>query len=121
MRDRTVKTRPVKRQFFVPYSGKIADITHADTDKHTLDLATALSDTRKIIMVIITWIRISGTGELAVYPNEGTGTHYGASWTSSSIASFPLVIKDGTQRLQYALSVASDDFDMYCKGYVVEA
>lgn len=32
----------------------------------------------------------------------------------------PCVIADGTQRLQYSLVVANDDYDLYCLGYVVE-
>jgi len=105
------------RQIFVPYNGKIADITHADTNKHTLDLATALSETRKIIALVLTGYRVTGTGYMCVYPNEGVlaqETYYGTHCAFTIIA-------NGSQRVQYALSVAGEDFDMRCFGYVVEA
>jgi len=106
-----------KRQIWVPYNGKIADITEADTNKHTLDLQTALSETRKIIGVIVFANRISGTGFLEVYPNEGAAALYVSDTSDfSQIA----IIADGTQRLQYDQTVANDDFDLFCFGYVVE-
>jgi hypothetical protein len=107
-----------KIALFVPYNGKIADITHADTNKHTLDLATALSETRKIIVVIVMSGRMAGTGYLNCYPNEGADRILTGS---GSGADHSVVIKDGTNELRYALSVANDDFDLYCFGYVVEA
>ena len=106
------------RQIFVPYNGKIADITHADTNKHTLNLATALSETRKIIAVIIGNFRISGTDGVYFYPNEG-GTECLSGTDRRWIGT--VVIADGTNRLQYALAAANADFDLHCFGYVVEA
>jgi len=104
------------RQIFIPYDGKIADITHPDTNKHTLDLATILTETRKIIGLIIYIFRMAGTGGFIVYPAEGaTGL-----WISNGDKSPTIVIADGTQRLQYSLYVANDDWDIYCSGYVVE-
>jgi len=101
----------------VPYNGKIADITEADTNKHTLDLAAALGETRKIIGVQITPELIAGTGEFYFYPNEGAKTCAASEYGLNP----PMVIiKDGTNRLQYNLTVANDDFDLYCVGYVVE-
>ena len=108
---------------FVPYNGKIADISHPDTDKHFLDLATALGETRKIIAVKLVASRMSGGGSFFVYPNEGDtgiqGTQgQGETWM------FYLglcIIKNGSQRLQYSQLWAGDDWDLYCLGYVVEA
>jgi len=111
------RCRVAGHQIFVPYNGKIADITHADTNLHTLDLAAALTETRKIIAVIVMDQKITGTGVLNVYPNEGAQSSYLSGDTM--LMGF-VVIADGTQRLQYALSVANDDFDLYCLGYVVE-
>jgi len=112
------------RQFFVPMNEKIADITHADTLQHFLALAPVLHapgvappETRKIIVIILTSERQAGTGGFTVYPNEG-------GWCDISIWKaypVPIVIANGTQRLQYSLPVANDDFDLYCMGYVVEA
>lgn len=111
------KTTHLKRHIFVPYNGKIADITHADTNKHTLDLATVLSETRKIIAVIISTLRIAGTGTLYIYANEGTNPFYmGTTENHAETA----IIANNTQRLQYALQDANSDWDLYCIGYVVE-
>jgi len=113
-----------KGQTFVPYNGKIADITHADTNKHTLTLANGAGtgaiagETRKIIAVIIGNFRISGTGGCYFYPNEG-GTECLSGTDRRWIGT--VVIADGTNRLQYALAAANDDFDLHCFGYVVEA
>jgi len=113
-----------KGQTFVPYNGKIADITHADTNKHTLTLANAAGtgaiggETRKVTMVITQTNRIAGAGSLLLYPNEGTVL---VETDLLASALYPIVIANGTQRLQYALTVAGSDFDLYCMGYVVEA
>jgi hypothetical protein len=105
------------QQIFVPYNGKIADITHADTDKHNLDLETALGETRKIIAVIVFVYRMLGSGMMAFYPNEAAA----GVMTNADLYTHFVIIKDGTQRLQYSLTVANDDYDLYCIGYVVEA
>lgn len=106
------------QQIFVPYNGKIADITHADTNKHTLDLQTALSETREIVAIIPWATRISGSGGFYMFPNEGTQE---VNSTGDTAKQCFIVIKDGTNRIQYLLSVANDDWDLYCLGYVVEA
>lgn len=111
------KLRP-PRQITVPRNTKIAVITHADTAKHFLDLAVALSETRKIISVDINVQRTIGTGNFGMYPNESVTQ--GAAITYLSYLQH-VVIADGTQRLQYSLSVVNDSFDVYCFGYVVEA
>ena len=110
-------------QIFVPYNAKIADITHADTNLHTLTLANAAGtgaiagETRKIVALAIDANRVAGTGNFYVYPNEGVNT-YNATWGSEGEM---VVIANGTQRFQYSLTVNNDDFDIYCLGYVVEA
>lgn len=106
-----------KLQRFIPYNGKIADITHVDTDIHYLDLETALTETRKIVAIILTTERVAGTGQLYVYPNDGNNYIAYALPTRFGI----VTIADGTQRLKYALEDANDDFDLRCNGYVVEA
>ena len=107
-----------KLTVFVPYNAKIADITEADTDKHTLDLAAALGETRKIIMIWFTMWRISGTGEFLAYSNEGTEAQTGFTRGAHK---WIIAVADGTQRLQYSQSTANDDWDLYCSGYVVES
>jgi len=100
---------------FIPYNAKIADITHADVLHHFLNLETALSETRKIVMVQIKANRMAGTGNFRVYPNEGAQT-----MNITNNQEMMIVIADGTQRLDYSLSVANDDWDIYGFSYVVE-
>jgi hypothetical protein len=112
------------QQIFVAYNGKIADITHADTNQHTLELANPAGtgaiagETRKIVMVHVIPARIAGTGSFYVYPNEGAQFVDLGNWFYSRGIT---IIANDSQRLQYSLSVANDDFDLYCFGYVVEA
>jgi len=106
------------KNVFVPYNAKIADITHADTNKHTLALDTALSETRTIIAILVSHVRQGGTGDFYIYPNEGTDFTYSSNLYKGD--SQLIIIAAGTQRLQYGLSVANDDWDLYCWGYIVE-
>ena len=108
----------VGQEITVPYNGKIADITHADTNKHTLDLAAALTETRKIVKILVVSTRITGTGIMYAYPNEGTDLVVFDQWIGVPLE---YGVKDGTNRIQYALGTSGDDFDLYCMGYVVEA
>jgi hypothetical protein len=104
-------------QIFVPYNAKIADITHADTNHHTVTLGTNLSETRQIVAVILTSERQAGTGDFIAYPNGG-------GWTAISIwKAYPstISIAAGTGNFEYSLGAANDDFDLYCMGYWVEA
>jgi len=110
-------------QDFIPYNGKIADITHADALKHTLTLADATGtgaipgETRKVVAIICCAVLMAGAGTLNSYPNEGAVV---LAISSASTACQIVVIADNTQRLQYALTVAGNDFDLYCFGYIVE-
>ncbi len=101
----------------IPYSGKIADINEADTNKHTLDLETILGETRKILGVLVDAKRQAGTGYLYFYPNEGT---LNVTNATAGNKAYLITLSDATQRLQYSQTVANDDFDCYCFGYVVE-
>jgi len=104
------------RQIFVPFLDVIGNINEHDTDIHFMNLATALNETRKIIMVLLRADRVSGTGDLETYPNEGAiGWLTVILWIVQNI-----VIKDGSQRLQYRQTVANDSLDVRCCGYVVE-
>lgn len=101
---------------FVPYSAKIADINEADINAHTFDIQTALSETRTVVAAWLSYIRIGGAGELNVYPNSGS-TAIGIQWTEQPSMT---AIQAGTQEVKYAQTVANDDFDVYCFGYLVE-
>jgi parallel beta-helix repeat protein len=106
------------QEIWVPYNGKIADITHPDTGKHTLDLATALTETRTIIGIWVGFPRISGTGYIAFYPNNGTN-YIANAGTGTIKGEYFVLILPGSQTLDYSLTVANDDFDLYCWGYEV--
>jgi len=109
-----------KLTIIVPYNELIAsNLTEDDGDKHFLDLAAALSEARKIVSVKLACARVSGTGHLQVYPNEGEKFAELPTWEGYWGAEVD--IKDGSQRLQYALATANDVFNLYCVGYVVEA
>ena len=101
----------------VPYNAKIADITETYTNKHFLDLAAALSETRKIVTISFSAGRIAGTGGFVVYANEGA---LASSYLVYDNDMRTVHLAAGTNRLQYSLSVANDDFDLYCLGYWVE-
>ena len=100
---------------FVPYNGKIADINEDNTNYHYLALDTPLSEMRTILAIFLGCARISGTGVLTGYPNEGATSGVNAL----NDRMWVIVIASGTQRLMYRQSVANDDFDLYCFGYVV--
>ena len=105
------------QQIWVPYNAKIKDITETDTNKHYLNLKTTLSETRNIIGALLFYLRQSGSGVLALYPNEGTAFYiYPSNQTSIAL----ILLKDQIN-LQYSQTVANDDFDLYCAGYIVEA
>jgi hypothetical protein len=104
-------------QFHIPYNGKIADIHESDVLHHYLDLATALSETRKIIAIILDGRRMSGTGNLYYYANEGAQATIDYLTGRARL----VIIKDASYRLEYSQSVSNDDFDLYSMGYIVEA
>lgn len=102
----------------VPYNGKIADINESDTSDHTLDLETALSETREIVEISVGVNRISGTGDLNVYPNEETLSSI--LHRNANCRGMYVTLAAGMNRLKYAQSVANDDFDLRCFGYRVK-
>jgi hypothetical protein len=106
-------------QIVVPYNAKIADINVSDTNKHTINLATNLTETRNIVSIIVRPIRQGGANSFLCYPNEGT-TYTGSNGDDPQHA-FIVVLAAGTNRLQYSLGEANTDWDIYCLGYVVEA
>jgi hypothetical protein len=105
------------QQIDVPYNAQIATINDADTNPHTLDLATPLGETRTIIAVLLWGNRTSGSDYVYLAPNEASNytalpMQYGTAY---------IVVKAGTQRVKYLQGHASDVWKVYCGGYVVEA
>lgn len=106
------------RQIFIPYNALISTLTHQDTARHLLNLETALSETRKIIAILLLSTKTAGSGDLFLYPNEGNAyvsTGY-QTWTYGTI-----IIADSTQRLQYSFQTSGATFDLFCIGYVVQS
>ena len=87
---------------------KIADINEADVLKHYLDLSAVCPANVKCVSIRSG--RVAGTGILMFYPNEGT-TYVNGEYGQ------PVAVAEGTRRLQYAQSVAGDDFDVFMIGY----
>ena len=108
----------VKFPKFVPYNAKIADINESDTDHHVLNLETALSETRKIIAILVNANLITGSGYLLCYPN-GHATQ-SARVQIREYSSMFYVLKDGSQEFEYRQGTANDAFELICFGYVVE-
>jgi hypothetical protein len=103
---------------FVPWSGILATVQESDTEKHTLDLTQLLpNEKRNIVAVIVQMERTSGSGGLYFYPNEGG---YAVGTGGSTTNAYFIVLKYGTNRLQYSQSVAGDAWTIKLLGYVVE-
>jgi len=85
---------------------KLADITHADTNEHTLTPA-ALGLPANAIAVYVMCFRQSGTGAFEIATELG-----GAAFTTpaSDKALWPI---DDTGVFRYSLSVANDDWDVF--------
>ena len=92
---------------------QIADITHADTDEHTLT-PTALGVPENTKCLFVKVYRASGTGTLEILMETGGRQ---ASLPVGGLTPWP-ISEDGTFR--YKLSVANDDFDVYGFGYLTQ-
>lgn len=100
---------------FTGLNEKVADITHADTAKHTIDCVD-LGLPANCVLLLLFARRIVGTGSLDAYPIEGTtGIRIG---TGANHYGVDMVVPIVNGRLQYSLTVANDDFDLYCIGYL---
>ena len=95
----------------VPASGKIYDITHADTNEHSVALPTGYPANTKILIVRQT--RIAGTGGIKIF--SVTGDNIGGVLSEGNIGVW-VRSADGTWL--YKLTIANDDFDVYALGYI---
>ena len=89
---------------------KIADITHADTDEHTIT-PTALGLPENVVAIYCDFYRDSGSGSFAILTTTG-GQQYSVSSGTDS-----MWWKDDTGVFRYKLSAANDDWDIFCFGY----
>lgn len=97
---------------FTPYNAKVADITHADTNKHTITLAE-LGLPANAVALLLQANRVSGTGSLRGYPNEGVYPLYLGQGSIQPGIVFGII----NERLEYDLTVINDDWDLLCMGY----
>jgi len=100
-------------RFFGHNEKIITGLTEPDTNKHYLDLSKWIP--KDTVAIIIGVNRTSGTGRLRVFPNEGS--HY-LLLNPATEHTKTVAIKN--RRLQYALSIANDVFDVFLWGYFVE-
>jgi len=98
----------------------VADnLTQPNTARHYLDLSAYIP--KNTVAIIVTAVRVSGTGHFFAYPNEGSvGVTLNIRSSPGSSHAYAQVIAIKKQRLQYSLSVANDVFDINLLGYFVE-
>ena len=95
----------------VPLSGKIMDITHADTNEHSVALPTGYPANTKILIVMPQ--RVAGTGFFKALSTTGSASHW---YTASGEGCVWIRAADGTFR--YILTVANDDWDIHAVGRI---
>ena len=92
---------------------QIADITEPDTSKHYCDISAFVP--KNCVAIVIKAQRITGTGMFNVYPIEGT-----TNITIKTGEHGLVALVEGSQRFQYLLSVANDDWDIFLFAAFVE-
>jgi len=96
------------------YDGsKIADITHADVNEHTLTPA-ALGLPANTVAILMKADRIVGTGNLNV---RTVAAGAAMTFINGDEMFWPV---DNTGVFRYSLSVANDDWDIGCYGYMTQ-
>lgn len=97
---------------FIGSNIKIADVTAADTNKHTVDISAFVPS--NCVAINIKRPRQVGGNTVRFFPNEG------AEYIDmvSNHETFVLAIIN--QRIQFQLFVKSEDFDIYMFGYWVQ-
>lgn len=95
-----------------PTSGKIYDITHADTNEHSVSLPTGYPANTKLL--IISGQRMSGSGNLQLRSTSGVAE---SRWTVAPDREgvWPRAA-DG--EFYYKLTAANDDWDIYVLAYI---
>lgn len=95
-----------------PASGKIYDITHPDTNEHSVSLPSGYPANTKLLFIKV--VRSSGSGFFYVGSVSGStdkarvATTYGSAWVRAADGLF-----------YYSLGTADDDFDIFSLGYIV--
>ena len=98
----------------VPASGKIYDITHADTNEHSVALPAGYPANTKAL--IIYPLRIAGTGHFATISVSGMPAAEARRFNNNGEGGMWIRAVDGL--FYYRLNVANDDWDIYSNGYI---
>lgn len=107
------KLRPAHVKFYRYVTAKVADITHADLNEHSVDLSAFVGSNGCAILVRTQ--RVAGTGTFNVLSNTGDAIPYAYSQNGSHLVA---PVTNGV--LYYKLSVINDDWDLYLGGYMRE-
>jgi len=107
----TAHLRSGQHTGFVPMSAKVADLTHADTNKHQISLAS-MGLPHTAVCLLLGGEKIAGAGNLRAYPAEGA-VYIQISALQTEMHAIGII----NEQLEYSLSNAGDDFDLYCFGY----
>ena len=97
----------------VPATGKIADLTHADTNEHAMALPAGYPANTKAIYIKA--VRIAGTGNFNMLSVTG-GTVAGL--ISGAGTYLGLWFRSAAGTWLYSLTVANDDWDIYAMGRI---
>lgn len=91
---------------------KIADLTHPDSNAHTVDISAHVPE--GCFLILVRGARQSGTGNLTAYPNSTAAYTIDIdNQSQKNMSVVPIV----NQELKYHLSVANDDYDVWMWGF----
>ena len=105
-----MRTRADKFTRIVPDSGKIYDITHADTLEHTVSLPSGYPENTRAI--IISPLRVSGTGTFLISSVSGGQVTEATSYRQMTW------IRASDGLFYYKLLTSGDDWDIHSAGYM---
>lgn len=104
---------------FVPANEKIMDINEDDIAEHICTISDKVPP--NTVAIFIGAQRVSGTGVLKIFSDEGTSAQESVALSSChlvGIKALRIRTPAGTH-IKYAQSVANDDFDLYMLGYFI--
>jgi hypothetical protein len=96
----------------VPASGKIMDITHADTNEHAIALPAGFPANTRALLIMPS--RQAGTSNFRIL--SVTGDTVGAILLSNQQCA--VWVRSASGDFLYRLMAANDDWDIYCVGYL---
>ena len=109
--ENSIEVEKGQRFGMVPASGKIYDITHADTAEHSVALPAGYPANTKALL--ISPHRVAGAGHFRVGSVSG-----GIDGYVSSLMPI-LWVRAANELFYYQFTVANDDWDIMALGYIV--